>query len=407
MEWTAAKQGEDPRIPALDVDPYDLAYASNPYPLYEIVRETAPIVYLKKYCTYSTARYEQIAAILDDWANFTSTTGVGLQDLSKPGAFRPVSEIVEVDPPKHTQVRSACNRVLSPRTLRAWREGFKATGVALVDNLLRSAEIDGVRDIAEAYVTTAFPQALGLSGDFRDRHKLIAQGEYSFSSLGPHNEVFEKAKCGFDEIAEWWRSAQLRKNLLPDGFGYKLYLAEDAGELEPGIANSLMINFFGGGLHSTIAALGLMMMRLVEEPGRWRLLRENRSLINRAFDETLRLDTPAATWYRSTTRQVEFAGVTLQAGRKIHMLTAGANRDPRRWSNPETFDLNRNALGHLGLGRGPHACIGQMIARMEVEALMTAMLDRIESVEPRGEPVFRPLNALRTLDRLPLTIKAA
>lgn len=407
MELAVAEIGEDPNIPVLDIDPYDLDYAANPYPLFEIIRETAPVVYLRKYGTYATARYEQVAAILDDWQAFTSTTGDGLQDLSLPDAFRPRSDIVEIDPPQHTKVRAACTRILSPRTLRGWREGFTKAAEVLVDQLVQSTEIDGVQDIAEAYVTTAFPPALGLAADFRDRRKLIIQGDYSFSSLGPHNEVYEKAKRNFDEIADWWRAAQLRENLDPEGFGYKLYLAEDAGDLDPGIANSLMINFFGGGLHTTIATIGLMTMHLAKRPDLWRQLRENRSMINKPFEETLRLETPTSTWYRATTRRIEFAGVTLHERRKIHLLTASANRDPRRWADPEKFEINRNTIGHLALGRGVHTCVGQMIARLEGECLLSAMLDRIETIELNGEPEIRPLNALRTLDLLPLKIKAA
>lgn len=392
-------------VPVLDIDPYDETYSADPFPLYEVIRDAAPVVYIPKYETYATGRYEEVRAVLEDWENFTSTAGVGLTDLTKPGALRSKSPLVEVDPPTHTEVRAVMSKIISPKVIKGWKDDFETSAVVLVNELVGRAEIDGVADIAVAYVTTVFPRALGVPGTFREN--LMIQGDYRFGSLGPANESYVKARTAFDAIADWYMAAMKRENLIPGGFGEQIYLAEDAGLLKPGVAYGLMSNFFGGGLHTTFSALGSMLMHLSRDPALWQRLRKDRSRVKAAFEEALRLETPATTWYRKTSRACQLGGLTLRPDVKMHILTASANRDPRKWENPDRYDIDRPMLGHLALGRGVHQCIGQMIARSESECLLNAMLDRIERIEPNGEPAYRPLNNLRTLDVLPLKITRA
>ncbi len=393
-------------VPVLDLDPYDQRHAANPFPIWEQIREAAPVVYLSRYDTYATGRYEQVCQVLEDWENFTSTGGVGLTDITKPGAMRPKSELVEVDPPVHTSVRGVMTKIISPKVIKGWKDDFEATAAAMVDELVRRDTIDGMDDVAIPFVTTVFPRALGIPSDGDHRTNLMIQGDYRFSSLGPANEFYLAARGRFDAIAAWYLAAQQRQNLIPGGFGEQIFLAEDDGRLEPGVAQSVMMSFFGGGLHTTISALGSTLMHLSRDPELWTRLRGDRLRVKAAFEEALRLESPATTWYRKTSRAVELGGVMLREDVKVHLLTASANRDPRKWERPDSYDIDRPMLGHLALGRGVHQCIGQMIARTEAECLFNAMLDRIERLEPAGEPAYRPLNNLRILDVLPLAIRA-
>ena len=394
-------------VPVLDLDPYDQAHAANPFPIYEQIREAAPVVFLARYQTYATGRYEEVKTVLEDWEHFTSTAGVGLTDITKPGALRDKSPLVEVDPPVHTGIRSVMTRIISPKVIKGWKLDFEVAAAELADGLIDREAIDGVLDITVPYVTTVFPRALGIPNAEANREKLMIQGDYRFSSLGPDNEFYRKARVKFDAITGWYEAAQDRENLVPGGFGEQIYQAEEDGLIAPGIARGVMMSFFGGGLHTTISALGSMIMHLSRDPALWRRLRGDRSRVKAAFEEALRLETPATTWYRKVAAPVTLGGLALRPGYKIHMLTASANRDPRKWDNPEVYDIDRPMLGHLALGRGVHQCIGQMIARSEAESLLNAMLDRFAGLEPAGTPAYRPLNNLRTLDRLPLAVVAA
>jgi cytochrome P450 len=110
------------------------------------------------------------------------------------------------------------------------------------------------------------------------------------------------------------------------------------------------------------------------------------------------------TFFRTTTRAVDVAGVQLGDGEKVLLFLAAANRDPRRWDRPDTFDVSRRAAGHMTFGTGIHGCVGQAVARLETEAILTALASRVASLELTGEPERRLNNTLRGFDTLPLRI---
>ena len=104
---------------------------------------------------------------------------------------------------------------------------------------------------------------------------------------------------------------------------------------------------------------------------------------------------------------VEVAGVRIPADQKVLLFLAAANRDPRQWEEPERFDIGRRTLGHVGFGYGIHACVGQMVARLEAEILLSALARAVASIELVGEPTWRLNNTLHGLDRLPVRLRAA
>jgi cytochrome P450 len=110
------------------------------------------------------------------------------------------------------------------------------------------------------------------------------------------------------------------------------------------------------------------------------------------------------TFFRTTTCETELGGARLPADAKILLFLGAANRDPRRWPAPDTFDIDRKAGGHVGFGYGIHACVGQMVARLEGEIMLTALARRAATLELAGEPVRRLNNTLRGLASLPLRV---
>jgi len=106
------------------------------------------------------------------------------------------------------------------------------------------------------------------------------------------------------------------------------------------------------------------------------------------------------------TRPTEVGGVRLDAGRKLLMFLGSANRDPRQWERPDAYEIERRALGHVGFGAGIHLCVGQLLARLEGEALLRALALRADRLELAGEPKRRLNNTLRGLASLPVVISA-
>jgi 4-methoxybenzoate monooxygenase (O-demethylating) len=121
----------------------------------------------------------------------------------------------------------------------------------------------------------------------------------------------------------------------------------------------------------------------------------------------LRFEAPVQTFFRTTTKAVDVAGVRLGEGEKVLLFLAAANRDPRRWERPDRFNVKRRATGHMTFGTGIHGCVGQAVARLEAEAVFSAFAKRVASFEIIAEPKRRLNNTLRGLDSLPLRLKAA
>ena len=166
--------------------------------------------------------------------------------------------------------------------------------------------------------------------------------------------------------------------------------------------------FFRAGVDTTMAGIGTTLKLLAEHPDQLALVQQDPAkMIKQAFEEALRLEAPAQVMFRTTTQDVELGGVKLRADTKVGYHMGAANRDPRQWTDPDRFDVTRQTTGvHRSFGHGAHVCIGQMIARLEAESVLGALLRRVKAIEPDGPARWRPVNTLRTLDTLPLRLVA-
>jgi 4-methoxybenzoate monooxygenase (O-demethylating) len=388
-------------IPAIEVDPYSLDTLRNPYPFHERLRELGPVVYLEKYGTFALGRFDEVRAMLKDWPSFTSTGGAGLSDIRKSDNWRQPGPVVESDPPQHTAVRSVLTKIISPAVIRGWQEAFDREAISLAERVCDNPHVDGAVNIAEAFVTTVFPASLGLKPH---RKNMVTVGNFNFNALGPKNALYEHSVAEMAKITDWYETAQRREGVEPGSFAEMIFLAEDSGELGPGLAQGVVRTFLRGGMDTTISGISAALMILSRERDVWKMLRADRSRLKFVFDEAIRLESPIQSYFRTTTKNVELGGVMLEPDVKVQVYIGSANRDPRKWTRPDVFDINRSAIPHLAFGHGIHVCIGQLIARMEAESVLNALLDRIVSIEPAGEPVYRPLNTLRTLGALPLKL---
>jgi len=327
---------------------------------------------------------------------------VGLSDFRKEPPWRPPSIILEADPPLHTRTRAVLTRIMSPAAINALRATFEREAEALVCRLVARREFDGVADLAEAFPLKVFPDAVGISE--QGRENLLPYGSMVFNSFGPRNDLFDKAMANAGPVRDWIMSKCSRAALAPDGLGMQIFEAVDAGELTEAEAGMLVRSFLSAGIDTTVYGIGNALYCLARYPEQWTILRENPSLIRLAFEEVLRFEAPVQTFFRTTTKDVDVAGVKLGEGEKVLLFLAAANRDPRRWERADTFDVRRRATGHMTFGTGIHGCVGQAVARLESEALFGALAKRVAKFEMTGEPTRRLNNTLRGLDTLPLRV---
>jgi len=388
--------------PVSTVDPFSHAFLNDPYPHHEALREAGPVVRLEQYGIWTMARHEQVRDALTDWQTYCSSAGVGLSDFRKEPPWRPPSIILEADPPLHTRTRAVLTRILSPAAIKVLRETFEREAESLIARLVEQREFDGVADLAEAYPLKVFPDAVGISGEGREN--LLPYGSMVFNSFGPRNDLFNQAMANSGPVREWIMSKCSRAALAPGGLGMQIFQAVDAGELSEEEAGMLVRSFLSAGIDTTVYGLGNALYCMARYPEQWTILRNNPHLIRGAFEEVLRFEAPVQSFFRTTTRDVEVGDVRLGDGEKVLLLFAAANRDPRRWERPDTFDVTRRAAGHMTFGTGIHGCVGQAVARLETEAILTALARRVVSFELTSEPARRLNNTLRGFDTLPLRI---
>ena len=388
-----------------DVDPFDDCLLDDPYPFHERLREAGAVVWLERYGIYASARHAEVTQGLTDWQTFCSGAGVGLDDFRRQKPWRAPSLILEADPPLHTRSRTVLNRALSAKAMAGLRESFRDAAETFADVLLARRRYDAITEIAEVYPLKVFPRAVGLGADGLEN--LLPYGALAFNAFGPRNKHFDAAMAGASVVVGWINAQCRREALSPDGIGAAIWAAVDSGEVTADEAPLLVRSVLTAGLDTTIIGIGNGLYAFAAHPDEWTKLRENPGQVRAAFDEILRWESPVQTFFRTTTRPTELGGISLPADAKILLFLAGANRYPRKWDQPATFDVTRRASGHVAFGAGIHMCVGQMLARLESEMMLTALLARFRRIELAGEPVRKLNNTLRQLAHLPVELTPA
>lgn len=386
--------------PTLDLDPFSIPFLDDPFPGHDALRDAGPYVWLSRYNIGAVARYEEVRNVFLDWKSFSSARGVGMEDFEVHGRFRLPSLILEADPPEHTRARGILSKVLSPRLLRDLRDRFFAEAELLVAELLERGEFDAIKDLAEAFPLRVFPDAIGMRSEGRE--KLLPHADMLFNSFGPRNELFETSR---DKANFAWIEDQGRRDkLAPGGLGMMVHEAAEQESMPREDAAMLVRALLQAGLDTTINGLGATLYCLLRAPDQWRLLRKDPSLAKAAFDEAIRLESPVQTFFRTATRDTQLGEVAVNSGDKILLFLAAANRDPRRWPDPDQYDISRKMLGHVGFGAGIHACVGQLLSKLEAEALLSTLARRVKFIEMTAQPTRRYNNTLRGLAELPIKI---
>ena len=394
--------------PSTDYDPYANEVLDDPYPHYEMLRELGPVFYLTKYNAYGIARHAEIDPVLRDPATFCSSAGVGLANFHTTTPWRKPSIILEVDPPMHARTRKVMGGLLSPASINRMRMMFEREAGELVDRVLAKGQFDAVTDLCEAYPLRVFADAVGIPREDREKY-LLPYGDMVFNAFGPVNERFKACLAKAQEGAiDWIAEVCKRENLTPDGLGMQLYKAADEGILAPEEAPMLVRTILSAGLDTTVFTLCNAMLSFSRFPQQWDLVHANPALARPALEEVLRYESTFHSFYRTTTREVEVAGVRMPNEQKVCVFIGSANRAPRRWGDTaDKFDVTRKAAGNLAFGTGIHGCAGQMIARLEGEIVLAALARRVKRIKLEGKPVIHYNNSVRGYTSMPVSVEAA
>jgi len=389
--------------PVSSIDPFSNEFLADPLPFHEQLRELGPVVFLDAYGVYAVARYAEVHRCLTDWQALQSGAGVGLSNFTTEKPWRPPSLLLEADPPRHDAPRAVLSQLLSQRRLRVLEEDWKADAAQLIDELLgRGTEFDAIADLAEVLPLRVFPDAVGIGKTGREH--LLPYGDFAFNAFGPQNELVTVPGATIGPTIEWINTQCLRQNLTADGFGAQIWAAADRGEITPTQAPLIVRSMLTAGVDTTVTGIAAIVHAMATNPQEWERLRADRSLLPRAFEEAVRLESPVQTFFRTTTVETVVSGTAIPPGEKVLMFLGAANRDPRRWPDPDRFDLSRDPSGHVAFGMGLHQCVGQHIARLEATAVLGALLDRVASIELTAAPTRHLNNTLRGWEHMPVRV---
>jgi cytochrome P450 len=401
-----ATLGADTGLPTNDADPFGSEILEDPLPFHAALRDAGPVVYLTQYDLYAFARYEQVHASLVNWQYFQSGAGVGMSNFRYEKPWRPPSVLLEADPPKHDAPRRVLSTILGPRALRRLRESWFADAEALVDQVLADgSQFDAVPSLAQAFPLRVFPDAVGIPDEGREN--LLPYGDHAFNAFGPSNDLVAKGAPRVAELSAWVSAQCQREALTEDGFGGQIWAASDRGDITPEQAPMVVRSLLTAGVDTTVHGLSAVLFAFATHPDQWQRLREQPSLARVAFDEAVRWESPVQTFFRTATCDVRVGDHVVPDGKKILMFLSAANRDPRRWDDPDRFDLSRDPSGHVGFGMGLHQCVGQHVARLEAEALLTALARRVRTLELDGPTKRHHNNTLRAWDSIPIRVGTA
>jgi cytochrome P450 len=345
-------------IPSFDIDLFSDDVLLDPYSTYRELLDAGSIVWIEPLRMFCCARYAEARHVLDNNETFVSSKGVGFNEFLN-NAF--VGTIIQSDLPDHTALREALGEQMSPRGISAVQNNVQTQADELISELKQRTQFDGVSDLARVFPLKIVGDLIELPAKGRD--KLLAWGDANFNVIGPENERFRTSLPIFGECFEYikWLDedpTRLRKGSL----GHALYEAADRGVIRREQCPPLMAAYLVAGIDTTIASIANAVDLLGRNPDQWKLLNEQPQLAARTYNEVLRIESPVLAFKRVANQETALSGVQIPAGASVLVLYASANRDERKFPEPDRFDIKRQAAEHLAFGDGLHVCAGQSLA---------------------------------------------
>jgi cytochrome P450 len=381
-------------VTAIDLDLYADSVIEDSAAAFGQIRDAAPVVRLPRNRMWAIGRYEDVRAALRDDELFTSDHGVAANALINLTARK---SILFSNGATHARRRQVQMRPLGAKGLAPVADRLDREAEEIVSGLVGSGEFDAVRDFSSGLPVRIVADLIGLrvSSD-----QLLAWAAAGFDQLGPFNRRWWRA--GGATLGMFFHLLRLRRShLVPGGWAAGVFDAADRGEIGRYEARMMVADFIAPGLDTTILAATHMLWLLGRNPEAWQRLRQEPELVPAAVVEAVRLASPVRCFTRRVSRDAEAGGVQLNEGDRVALLFGAANMDERRFPEPTRFDLDRPPGGNLGWGNGPHTCIGIHLAKLEMQALLRALVSQVKTIETVENPPRIRNNTLQGIAALP------
>ena len=386
--------------PVYGADLFDPAALRAPFAHYRALRDMGPVARLADPDVYVLSRYGEVRDALRAPDTLISGEGVGFSaEFNTPGG----PNLIQSDGDRHQRMRTEVVRPLNVGALKQHRAHLKHLIETRIDELVDQGSFDAIEEIARVLPTQAISVLVGLPEDGRAR--MLDWAAAAFNALGPPSEQFASDFSLLAEAFGYVRT-QSRETVREGSWAHALFDAVEAGRLSEAEARGAMSAYVVPSLDTTILAKGHLLFLLARHPEQWRRVREDPRLIPSAVQESLR-HSSVLRWFSRVAREDYRVGDhVIPRGARVMLIYPSANRDERRFEDPERFDVTRDARAQLAFGNGLHMCGGQHLARMEMEVMLEAVVERCETIEA-GDPEVGTNRGLYGFTHLPLALRSA
>ena len=392
--------------PGVYYDPYDVDINADPYPVYERLREEAPIYHNDRYDFWMLTRHDDVQKALVNWQTFSSTRS-DILDVIKAGVEVPRGVILFEDPPEHTMHRGLMSRVFTPRRMAELEDQVRDFCVRCLDPLVGSSGFDIIAELASMLPMRVIGMLLGIPEEdqivVRDRNDAHLRTEPGKPMAVREDRVVRSDL--FEEYIDWRAdhpSDDLMTVLLNAEF------EDEHGEtrtLTRQEVSTYTAVLAGAGNETTGRLIGWLAKLLAEHPDQRREVVEDRSLVDAVIDEALRFEPTGHSVARYVMHDVDYYGTTVPEGAAILLNVGAANRDPRRYTDPDVFDIHRPDIQHLTFGYGLHYCLGANLARLEGRVALDELLTRFPEWEVDYDGLeLAPTSTVRGWQRMPIVL---
>jgi pimeloyl-[acyl-carrier protein] synthase len=390
----------------------DPAVLANPYPLYRRLRTDAPVHWDPFLHVWVVTRYRDVVRVLNELsANRTPTpehlAAMGLSSLG-PIAEVMVRQMLFLDAPAHSRIRSLASHAFTPRRVEALRAHIQGITDRLIDAVLPTGQIDLIADLAEPLPCIVTAEMMGVPVADHQRLKVWSQDFAEMLGNFQHNpERAPRIAKSVEAMTLYFRAAMAEQRERPNpGLLNALMTAVVAGDRlsDDEIIANVIVTMVGG-QETTTNLIGNGMLSLLRHQDQLERLRSDPSLVPSAVEELLRYESPSQQTARLAPEDMEMGGKTIRKRQAVIAVMGAANRDPDRFPEPDRLDLARQDNRHVAFGWGPHFCFGAALARIEGQVAFETMLRRLPDIAlaPGAALRWRTNLGLRGLTALPLT----
>lgn len=396
---------------ALAFDPWDPAFLADPYPAYAELRARGRAHYYEPTNQWLVPHHADVSALLRDRRlGRTYQHRFSHEDFGRtapPPEHEPFHVLndhgmLDLEPPDHTRIRRLVSKAFTPRTVERLKPYVRQLAGELVAGLVEAGGGDLLTDVAEPLPVSVIAEMLGIPESDRAQLRPWSADICGMYELNPSQETATKAVRASVEFSEYLRELIAARRKEPgDDLISGLIEAHDEGDrLTEQEMISTAVLLLNAGHEATVNATVNGWWALFRNPGQLAALRADHSLIPSAIEELMRYDTPLQLFERWVLDEIEIDGTVIPRGAEIAMLFGSANHDPEVFEAPDQLDLTRKENPHISFSAGIHYCIGAPLARIELAASMTALLEQAPTLRLAAEPARKPHFVIRGLEGL-------